>query len=210
MKNLRAQMPIKRQIFYLVLLGFLPMLFLLFDYSSNRNALTLLEKRVETARLTAAMKEEKQAFNTAVREKFGEADQLFIDKELEKHSLLNKERVALEKLLTSKAFTGNEAAEKRYAFLAGPSNRLLFNEGSVQTGEGFQETTESLAHSIEIDAADLKELLRRMEKSHPGQPQLIITEFKLDKKQTSLDNEVFDLNLKLLKREFLESCSQKK
>lgn len=209
MIRLRAQMPIKRQIYYLVLAGLLPLLFLLFDYISNHSALMLLETRVEAARLNAVRKEEKQALNRAVKEQFGQADQLFIDKELEKLPLLNDEHGALEKLLTSKSFTGNELAEKRYAFIAGPSNKLLFNEGSVQTGEGFQETVETLAHPVEVDAKDLKELLRRLEKLRPGQPQLIITEFKLDKKQTPLESEAFALNLKLLKREFLEPCPQK-
>lgn len=101
-------------------------------------------------------------------------------------------------------------SKKRLEFLTGTSNDLTFTEGVVQSNPIFQETTETLVHPVEIDTKDLRTILAKIEGTtignetpSPNRPQLIILDFKLEKKHVTDKNEVFLLNLKLLKREFL-------
>ncbi len=199
----------KRPIHYLLVFGVIPtfILFyiLVYHYLSEESFFMSVENQIERVHLTAELKEKKQSLNNCVRNYFCAADHYYIDQELETLTLLNQEREALEKLISSSTFTGNAAIETRYGFLTSETNRLLFNEGSMQSGEGFQETVEILSHPVEVTAEDLQEILSKIERKKEGQPQLIITDFKLEKKKSGLGNEAFGLNMKLLKREFLES-----
>lgn len=95
-------------------------------------------------------------------------------------------------------------------FLTSEGNSLVFSEGVVQTFPLFQETTETLVHPVEVNATDIQKILARIEglkihefSSGPHRPQLLITDFKLDKKKVNDKSEVYLLNLKLIKREFL-------
>ncbi len=197
----------KQPIHYLLVFGFIPtfILFyiLVYHYLSEEDFFTSIENQIAKVHQTAESKEKKQSLNNCVRNYYCAADHYYIDQELESLTFLNHEREALEKLITSSTFTGNAAIEARYSFLTRESNHLLFNEGTMQSGEGFQETTEILSHPVEVAAEDLQEILSKIERKREGQPQLIITDFKLEKKKTGLGNEAFDLNIKLLKREFL-------
>ncbi len=64
-------------------------------------------------------------------------------------------------------------------------------------------------HPVEVNVSDLKKILTLIEgrkigefETGPQKPQLMILDFKLEKKNIRENNEVFDLNMKLLKREF--------
>lgn len=94
--------------------------------------------------------------------------------------------------------------------MTGQGNALVFSEGVVQSFPLFQETSETLIHSVEVNPSDIQKILARIEgtkmgeyRPGPHRPQLVITEFKLDKKKVNDKNEVYLLNLKLIKREFL-------
>ena len=101
--------------------------------------------------------------------------------------------------LSAQSTTGDEATEKRYAWLSGKGNQICFTDKNVQMGEGFQETTLVLTHPVQVDGSDIKQILERIDtaKSH-----LIITDLQLEKKEPRLGHEVFELNLKLLKRDY--------
>lgn len=144
-----------------------------------------------------------------VREHFRGADHFYIDKHLETLSFLESEAETLQKLVNNKYFAGDENVKKRLEFILGPSNDLLFSEGNVQSYPFFQETISSLVHPVEVNLEDLKEILALVEGSQigpykpgPNRPQLIIIDFKLDRKEATEKNEVFLLNMKLLKREY--------
>lgn len=157
----------------------------------------------------ALAKNQKQALNAAVRRCFQEADHFYIDKHLETLLFLEPELDALQKILAQKNVVIDDSLKKRFTFLEN-SNRMIFSEGVVQKYPSFQETIETLVQPVEVSPEDIQTILARVEGvvigSHqpgPGRPQLVVTEFKIDKKKISDKNEVYLLNLKLLKREFL-------
>jgi hypothetical protein len=208
--SLIKKIPPNRIIFYIITLGFLPLGFVIFHGLKCSKELSSLQEKLHNTQQLILLKEQKQSFNQMVKNFYSQADHLYIDRNLETLPLLQSELGSLEKILNSQSFTGDPILEKRYEFLSKGENRLSFIEGSIQTGDGIQETAESLAHTIEIDEKDLKEILCRIEgmpydSSPPlsSPPQFLITDFKLNRKKNADNNETFLLNLKLIKREFL-------
>lgn len=201
--------PQNRILFYLFLAGLLPILAALFLFFSEKNSLNDLKITLDEVKQKAILLEKKQAINMAVRHHFKDADHFYIDKYLETLTFLEPEIESLQSIVNNKNYVEDDSVKKRIEFLTG-SNLLVFSEGVVQTYPLFQETTETLVHPIEIDINDLQKILARVEgveignySPGPNRPQLIIIDFKLEKKNLSEKNEVFTLNMKLLKREFL-------
>jgi len=204
------QIPVNRAVFYLILIGLLPLGFVAALFMNQQNHLEELRQTLENIQNQAFLKEKKQALNLAVRQHFREADHFYIDKYLETLVFLEPEIESLQKIMSDKNFADDERIKKRLEFLTGQTNSLIFSEGVVQAFPLFQETTETLVHAVEVNNQDLQKILARVEGIEigsfapgPNRPQLLITEFKLDKKKTTEKNEVFLINLKLLKREFL-------
>lgn len=206
MKNI----PVPRLIFYLVCLGLIPFICVLFLFVSELNHLEELENSIESIQHEALVKEKKQALNLAVRQHFRDADHFYIDKYIESIVLLENEIDILQKIVTDKNFAEDDRIKKRLEYLTTQSNTLVFSEGIVQNFPMFQETIETLLHPVEVNGTDIQKILARIEgveiggeQPGPNRPQLIITEFKLDKRKVSDKSEVFTLNMKLIKREFL-------
>ena len=202
--------PISRFVLYLFLLGLLPFVFVFFLHSSRKSDLEEIQSWIGNIQHQAFVKEKKQALNMAVRHHFRDADHFYIDKYLETLVFLEPEIEQLQKIVQDKNFADDERIKKRLELLTGEGNALVFSEGVVQTFPLFQEVSETLVHPVEVNAADIQKILARIEgvemgKAAPGpnRPQLVITEFKLDKKKINDKNEVYLLNLKLIKREFL-------
>lgn len=201
--------PQSRMILYLMILGLFPVVFSLMILKNNLNNINELENAIEDVKQQALLREQRQSLNMIVWEHFKESDHFYVDKHLETLSFLEPEVEELQKLVNNKNFAGDENVKKRLEFLTGSGNNLLLSEGSVQAYPFFQETAASLAHPIEVNLEDLKELLALIEgqtigpyKPGPGRPQLIITDFKIDRKEATEGNEVLLLNLKILKREY--------
>ncbi len=197
--------PFSRVILYLLLIGLLPIIGIGYFYTKEKKAWTEVSKHLETVQHLTQVKGLRQAPNNLVRKRFTNANPLYIDQHLESLSLLSKEKKALEELFNRPAFTGDDVAENRYAFLAGETNRLLFAERGVEVAEGMRETLEVLTHPVELDMDDLTNLLDLIDGEHPDQPQLIVTDLKLQKNSTHSKTEVFELTLSLIKREFTTS-----
>lgn len=202
--------PISRVILYLICLGFLPFIFVLFLFISQKSELEEAQNSLEMIQNQAFIKEKKQALNLAVRKHFSDADHFYIDKYLETLVFLEPEIEQLQKIVQDKNFADDDRIKKRLELLTSQSNALVFSEGVVQSFPFFQETSETLVHPVEINATDIQKILARIEgvkmgefSPGPHRPQLVITEFKLDKKKVNDKNEVYLLNLKLIKREFL-------
>lgn len=202
--------PLPRAVLYLVLLGFIPFIFVGLLFISQNNHLEELQGMIQNVQHQAFVKEKRQALNLAVRQHFKDADHFYIDKYLETLVFLEPEVEILQKIAADKNFNDDERIKKRLEFLTSQNNTLVFSEGVVQSFPLFQETNETLVHPVEVNATDIQKVLSRIEgisigsfTPGPHRPQLIITEFKLDKKKINDKNEVFLLNLKLLKREFL-------
>lgn len=200
---------LSRLIFYFLLIGLLPLVFVLMEFLQKRKALLEMEQRIASLTELIVTNKQKQSQNISVRNYYLGAEHYYIDRELESLSFLQKEKEALEKIIQSEHFSGNERVQERYAFISGKNNRLSFTESNALSENGIQEITEILAHPVELDADDLKEVLARIEgrsiEDHiaPAHaPQLIVTDFQIEKKKTPHKNEVFEMNLKLIKREF--------
>lgn len=205
-----SNIPQQRLLLYIVILGLLPMLGGIFYFSSKLKQLNALSSNILYVEQLAATKENKQGLNQIVRTHYKDADHFYIDKSLETLCFLGPESQSLKKVMQNKNFPEDENIKKRLSTICGPENAFVFTEGVVQSTPIFQETTETLAHPVEINTEDLRKLLARIEGTQigeenpaPNRPQLIILDFKIDKKQVSENNDVFVLNLKLLKREFL-------
>lgn len=202
--------PLSRAILYILCLGMLPLIFVIFMFFSQKNELEEFQDSLEAIQHQTLIKEKKQAVNMAVRQHFQDADHFYIDKHLETLVFLEPEIEQLQKIVQDKNFADDDRIKKRLEFLTGQGNALVFSEGVVQTFPLFQETSETLIHSVEVNPSDIQKILSRVEgvkmgehRPGPHRPQLVITEFKLDKKKINDKNEVYLLNLKLIKREFL-------
>lgn len=202
--------PQSRIILYLIIAGVLPVVFALFYISSQLSEVEDLSNSLALVENQAFIREKKQALNMTVREHFKGADHFYIDKHLETQNFLEPETESLQKLVNNRYFAGDESVRKRLEFVTGTENSLLFSESNVQAYPFFQETTATLVHPVEVNVADLKKILSLIEgqpigndEPGPDRPQMIILDFKIDKKEASENNEVFLLNMKILKREYL-------
>ena len=202
--------PKERLLLYLLLLGLLPIIFAILYFITSQSEVTTLKSNIQDLQQTSLIREKKQAANIAVRNHFRDVDHYYIDKNLETLTFLEPEIESLQKALSNKNIADDDTVKKRLEFLSGPGNTMSFSEGVVQSSPIFQEVTETLVHPVEINTQDLQKILAKIEGVNigsftpgPNRPQLIILDFKLDRKSIHEKNEVYILNLKLLKREFL-------
>lgn len=150
---------------------------------------------------------EKKAFKERFFEMHKNSDPYFIDKEIESLSLLEEEKKRLQHWLSHPAISNADVLAKRLRFIESGENSLSFAEEDSRIAKMYKEVIEKQRHSVEIDAHDLKRVLSVIEETSPAslkanRPQLIITEFSLSKKTTNLQNEIFELKMDLIKREF--------
>lgn len=202
--------PPKRLLIYLMIAGLIPIAIAWFTLSSNLADLDDLQNKLWGLQEQAFSREKKQASNIAVRLHYRDADHFYIDKNLETISLLEPEIESLKAMLNNPNFPDDESVKKRLDFLSGAENTLVFTEGVVQSTPTMQEVTETLVHPVEVNIDDIKRILCAVEgismngcKASTERPQLLILDFKIEKKNVSEKNQVYLLNLKLLKREFL-------
>lgn len=202
--------PKNRLVAYGLILGLIPLGIVLMNIVSGLNELSETDQRIELIEEQILLLGQKQSVNIALMQSYKDADHFYIDKQLETLQFLEPEIESLQMALNNKNIAEDENLKKRYEQLVGSGNSMSFSEGVVQSSTVFQEVVESLIHPVEVDVSNLKEVLAKVEGVEigsyapgPNRPQLIITDFKIDKKNTIDKNEVFQLNLKLLKREYL-------
>jgi hypothetical protein len=196
-------------ILWFALLALAPIVFGYLYYSSAVNDVDQLKSSIESLKTLADKTDRKQSQNRAAREKYKEADRLYIDKNVESLKFLEPEAKSLEELVNNKTFAGDEMVKRRLEFLTGSENKILMTEGTITTYPYFQEVISTLSKSVEVNLQDIKKVLSVIEgveippyKIIPNRPQMIILDFKIDRKETE-KNEVYILNMKLLKREYL-------
>lgn len=204
------KIPHQRAVLYLIFLGLIPVFAIFYNFQMNLTKVEKLHATIQSMHQQALLKEKKQALNLAVKHHFRDADHFYIDKQLENMVFLEPEIESLQKIAMDPIFAEEPSIKKRIEFLTNNGNNLTFAEGAVQTFPFFQEVTETLVHPVEVNIPDLQKILAKIEgvkigENEPieGRPQLIILEFKIDKKKVNEKNDLFLLNMKLLKREFL-------
>lgn len=202
--------PRSRIILYALIAGLLPFIFILANLWGKQQSHEELNDRMTIVENRALNYKRQQASNMAVIQHYKDADHFYIDKYIETLTFLEPEIESLQKIVNHKNFTGDSEITSRLDALTGPSNSIVFVEGVVQSYPLYQETTETLSHPIEVNVTDIQKILARIEgveigsyKPGPNPPQLLVLDFKIDKKKTIHESEIYLLNLKLLKREYL-------
>jgi hypothetical protein len=200
-----------RPFFLLLLVLFPPLLSALFLFFQHTQ-LQELEERFAAAsrkgRVALSRKTQKERF----LQRYASSNPYFIDQQIETLSFLQNERRHLESLLNHPALIRKEAIQQRLSFILSDENKLAFTEENIRTSSQMAEVDEKQRHPIQVDEEDLQRLLALIEDLRIGDhlpskqsPQLLIRDFKLKKQQTALQTDVFELEMELLKREFIKS-----
>lgn len=154
--------------------------------------------------------EKKQTKETFLK-RYAHSDPYFLEKNIESLSFLEDEKKQLEIGLQHPAILQKKLLKHRLGFLQNGENQLCFVQDTVQMIPTLKETTEKLRHPIQLNETDLKHLLSWIEdvpiepfSPLPNMPQLIIKSFKMQKKETPLHSEILELEMELLKREWIQ------
>lgn len=195
-----------------------PFFFLLLCMPLGLAGLYALQKRLEIKDLrtcyeTTLAKAYKSLNKRASKDRFfsryQEAQSYFIDQQIETLALLQNEIDWLQTYEKHPALAETKLAQQRLAFLTKGKNRICFTEEAVHKSPLCEETEEKMKKPAEMSQEDLKKLLSLIENTpvgsyqpHPKSPQMIITDFSLKKKTSPFKQEIFEVKLDLLKREF--------
>lgn len=174
-----------------IALAFVPSVIALLAFGMSSQSLQETKWNIQTLTSKARSNALQNARTQKLMEKLENADPYYLEKSLEGARFLTREIAQLEAA----------GDDKRLSYLTGEQNRLSFAELGLQRLDRFQEVEARQKHPIELDGEDLKELLSLIEGDSPTAPQLIIKQLELIRKPTSSQDEVFLLNLELLKRE---------
>lgn len=174
----------------------------------EKSSLQTLEKRFAIAARKEKIAFEKRARKERFINRYSHADPYFLDQQIEAFPLLQAEKEKLESLLHHPAFPESVALKERLQFLN--NNRLAFTEENIRTSSQIKEIDEHLRHSVQMDDKDLQKILSLIEDVPIGSnlpsntsPQIIIRDLRLKTPQTSLQTQVFEVDMDLLKREFI-------
>jgi hypothetical protein len=169
------------------------------------------EKTFDAAALRGRSALEKRIERERFLNRYSNFEPYFIDQCLEALPLLQTSLRDLHAMKNHPACKNREDLMKRINFLEGTENRLSFAEENIRTSKRIKETDERLLHPVEVDANDLDRLLSLIEDvtiagytPNQSSPQLIIQDFVLIKK----DHAIYELNLSLLKREFIHAVEK--
>lgn len=202
------QLSPSRLFIYLVLLNMLVFAYVFWHDHSENTQIDEVQRRMIKLEQDTQVRDRKRADNNRVRTYYADADRFYLEKQVQSMSLLRDQAQELEKLLQVKSVSEDPRITRRLTALK--DNRIVFSEGMVQSYPFFNEIPETLSQPVEVDVEDIRELLAKLEGIQlgpytPGErrPQFLITEFRLDRKSLSQNENSYMLNLKLLKREYL-------
>jgi len=199
----------QRYFIYLAIAAILPIILVICQHRNKISDLEALSLEMVTYQKQLTEKKKKNESNRLIKQAYSEADHFFIDKQLETMVFLEPELSSIQKFYSQNKLPLNSKDKSRIDFLTSGDNSLVFSEGSITRYEGFQEVMETLVVPVEVNITDTKRLLSQIEGASfdgisppKNKPQMIITEFKLEKTTGFQQNEVFKLQIKLLKREY--------
>jgi hypothetical protein len=210
-----------RPAFFFVLI-ILPLFSSTFFLLQKNTQLQNLESRFASAarkeKLAMARKERKERF----LERYSHPDPYYLDQKIESYPLLQQERKNLECLLNHPAFPDSQKIQERLSFLN--ENRLEFTEEKIEISSEIKDVQEKQRRPVQMDENDLRQILSLIEDlpvesiplsssskedsyENPSakRPQILIKEFNLKKQETALQTEVFEVEMDLLKREYIQS-----
>ncbi len=201
----------QRLLLYGLFLGALPILFVVLNFASKMDLEWEFEQKMQEAKELAQIKEKKQQAGLTLRKQYQDVDHFYINKHIETLTFLQPEIESLQKILDHTSFLLDDRIKKRYTYLSGRDNCLRFSQSGVVPCGFFQETLETSQAPVEVNMDDVKNILAKIEGKTIGpyapaldRPLLLITDFKLEKRKTQNDGEIYTLNMKLLNREFVK------
>ncbi len=204
------KIPLNRAILYLICVGLLPLFFVLIDYSAKKDLQTSLDANLSASCEKIYLTNVREHSCKLIRDTYQDKDHFYLEKHVGTIPLLSQEVNILQKILNSGFHPEEEVLRRRYALLTGPENCLTFSQSPEKSYAGLKESVAQLSKSVEVSVQDLHKILARVEgvqigeeKPLPSRPHLIITDFKIEKKKGQL-GDVYALNLKILKREYLK------
>ncbi len=134
------------------------------------------------------------------------ANPYFLDEYIESITFSKPEIEELNKIIQHPALFDKKGIEARLDFLTKGANRLKFMEEAIRSNNTIKETEEKQRHPVQMDDEDVKKFLTMIEdidsEGTPCHPQFIITDFRLETKQTPLKTNIFEIEMQFLKREF--------
>ncbi len=197
--------------YFLITLILIPTLFSAIYFCIQLAGLNQTKESLSKRSQALFLKEEKRAVNTYIWERFRHSDPYYIDKYLECLNFLSTEVALVEGIVNNVPYVDLKSIEERLLYLKGGDNQMHFIEGIIQTHPLFNETQEKLSYGIQVDENDVEKILQLIETlPYPIEneakrpPQLILTDFSLDRQTFNGGAENFLLNLSMLKRTFSE------
>lgn len=194
-------------LFFLVLS--LPIVYGCFHLFSEYSKVQALEERFVNACKKGKTAIERKQKKEQFVQKFSNADPYFLDKKIESLPFLSREISELEKIIHHPALVDKRLFSSRLEFLKRGDNRLSFVEESIRSSGSIKETEEKQRYPVQMSEEDLKKLLSALESIPVGpfspeekSPQIVITDFRIEKRKTPVQTEVFEVDMQFLKREF--------
>lgn len=196
--------------FFFILAAFPPLLAVIFLFFLN-GSLKELEDRFAAAARKGKIAMERKAKKERFLYRYSNTDPYFLDQQIETLVFNQKEQDYLGSLLNHPAFPHKESLRDRLSFLLSSENKIVFTEENIRTSSHIKETDEKQKHPVQLDESDLQKLLSLIEDIPIGpylplkqSPQLLIREFKLNRQETSFQNAILEIEMDLLKREFIK------
>ncbi len=196
-----------RLIMYVMIAGLLPIFYVWWSTSSSNAQVERLISRIDTVQQVAFTHEQKLGPNRAIQAAYKDADRSYLDKYVESLNLLQAETALLQKALINPVVAPDPLTVARIEQLK--KNTIQFSEGTVESYPFFKEIPQSLARPVEVDVEDIRRILSEIEGQQigtdepgPNRPQMIITDYKLERKVTPRQAQLYTLTIKLIKREF--------
>ena len=200
---------IANQLFAVFLCLLVPFFAVLCLHYQGSQSLLVLEKRFSRVKERLVQQEEKRKANESIRNAHRQAVPDFVERQMEGLRFLQTEINRIEEAFASMSASVNPALSARYHVLVGQANRLIFSEEGFSVMPFFKESSLHMKHPVEIDKDDLYGLLCKIEgvsiakhEAPKNGPQFIPLLFQLERKKHANGNEVFVLNMRLLKREY--------
>ncbi len=183
-KNLKKHLDHPLAYLGILCLAFLPFVYLLAGFYLDMRELDFVEESLVELQQREKRGERSQEKEEAFFAELNQADHFYIDKHLETLHFLDPQSKKEE------------------------SRRLLFTEEKTRRSEFVVEVEEKQQQPVQMNGQDLKKLLSLIEgvpilpfTPAPGRPQLIIKNFELVKKSLGPQEEVFSVDMQLIKRE---------
>ncbi|HSX12859.1 MAG TPA: hypothetical protein VLE96_00340 [Chlamydiales bacterium] len=175
------------------------------QYNKMKNFEELFSATCKKGKVALKRKQKKERFI----KRHTNADPYFLDEYIESFTFSKPEIEELRKILHHPALSDKKPIEARLDFLTKGANRLSFTEEAIRSNGSIKETEEKQRHPVQMNEEDIKNLLAIVEDipivsdwKEESRPQIIITDFRIETKQTPLKTNTLEVDMQFLKREF--------